>query len=294
VSDGINGIQTWSDDCTVTNNEIHSMGLTYADTKGTAGVGDGVYYNSGIIIGSNWLNNNLKPTGTTVTCNSIHDNCWGLYVRDYATLSLMDPIVLSVTAEYNWWGDVSGPYDPSDDTATGGLYNPDGVGDHVSDYVDYDPWIGRCGMVTGGGWIISPAGAYAADTSLSGKATFGFVSMYKKGATVPTGNTQFNFQVADLNFHSDSYDWLVIAGSKAKYKGTGTINGEGSYKFMLSAIDDDLNSDDGIDKFRIKIWEEGTNGDETIIYDNGEDTGDVETLTEIAGGQIVIHKKKAK
>ena len=131
VSDGINGIQTWSDDVTITNNEIYSMGMTYADTKGTAGVGDGVYYNSGIIIGSNWLTGNFKPTGTTVTCNNIHDNYWGLYVRDYATLSPGDPSVLSVTAECNWWGDDSGPTHSS---------NSDGTGDNVSDNVDFIPW----------------------------------------------------------------------------------------------------------------------------------------------------------
>jgi uncharacterized membrane protein len=34
----------------------------------------------------------------------------------------------------------TGPYDPSDDTATGGWYNPDGLGDKVSDHVDYMPW----------------------------------------------------------------------------------------------------------------------------------------------------------
>ena len=50
--------------------------------------------------------------------------------------------------------------------------------------VVYDP---AGGFVTGGGWITSPAGAYAADPALTGKATFGFVSKYKKGATVPTG-----------------------------------------------------------------------------------------------------------
>jgi len=40
----------------------------------------------------------------------------------------------------------------------------------------------------------------------TGKATFGFVSKYKKGATVPTGNTEFVFKAADLNFHSTSHD----------------------------------------------------------------------------------------
>lgn len=139
ISDGINGIQIRSDNCTVTNNTIYNMGLTYADTKGTAGVGDGVYYNSGIIIGTNWLTNNDKPTGTTITGNDIHDNYHGLYVRDYATLSLGDPSVLSVTAENNWWGDASGPSGEGP-----------GSGDAVSANVDYSPWwANESGTATG-------------------------------------------------------------------------------------------------------------------------------------------------
>ena len=47
--------------------------------------------------------------------------------------------------------------------------------------VVYDP---AGGFVTGGGWINSPAGAYRADPALTGRANFGFVSKYKKGATV--------------------------------------------------------------------------------------------------------------
>ena len=47
----------------------------------------------------------------------------------------------------------------------------------------YDP---DGGFVTGGGWIISPEEAYADDSLLTGKANFGFVSKYKKGATVPS------------------------------------------------------------------------------------------------------------
>jgi PKD repeat protein len=136
------------------------------------------------------------------------------------------------------------------------------------------------GFVTGGGWIDSPAGAYIPGPSLTGKATFGFVSKYKKGATKPTGNTEFQFHVADLNFHSSSYDWLIVTGSDyAKFKGTGTINGEGEYKFILWAGDKDL------DTFRIKIWEEDEFGVETVIYDNVDDQA-------VGGGSIVIHTKK--
>jgi len=51
-------------------------------------------------------------------------------------------------------------------------------------------------FVTGGGWIESPAGAYIADPTLAGRATFGFMSKYQKGSNLPTGNTAFQFDLA--------------------------------------------------------------------------------------------------
>jgi PKD repeat protein len=153
-----------------------------------------------------------------------------------------------------------------------------GVGMDVFEFVVvYDP---DGGFVTGGGWMDSPEGAYKPDTSLTGKANFGFVSKYKKGATTPTGNTEFQFHAADLNFHSSSYQWLVVTGSDyARFKGSGTINGMGDYRFMLWA------GDDAPDTFRIRIWEEDEFGAETDIYDNGFNQA-------IGGGSIVIHTKK--
>jgi hypothetical protein len=159
--------------------------------------------------------------------------------------------------------------------------------------VIYDP---NSGFVTGGGWIDSPTGAYKPDPSLTGKATFGFVSKYKRGASRPDGTTQFQFRTADLNFHSSSYDWLVIAGAKAKYKGVGTINGMGNYGFLLSGIDGDLKTDDDfeMDLFRIKIWDKDNS--EAVVYDNqvacSDDAEDTDPCTQIAGGSIVVHKGK--
>ncbi|MHA2274349.1 MAG: SBBP repeat-containing protein, partial [Candidatus Kariarchaeaceae archaeon] len=151
--------------------------------------------------------------------------------------------------------------------------------------VIYDPSVG---FVTAGGWINSPSGAYSTDPSLTGKASFGFVAKYKKGSMIPMGNTEFQFKAGDLNFHSDSFEWLVIAGEKAMLKGTGSINGEGSYKFLLTAIDGNFNGGNGVDKFRIKIWtEDETTNEEIIIYDNGLGVDDT---TEIGGGNILIHK----
>ncbi|UCE75307.1 MAG: PKD domain-containing protein [Methanomassiliicoccales archaeon] len=146
--------------------------------------------------------------------------------------------------------------------------------------VIYDP---TGGFVTGGGWIDSPEGSMPEFPEVSGKANFGFVSKYKKGAELPTGNTQFQFKVGDLNFHSDSYEWLIIAGAKAMFKGMGTVNGEGEFNFMITATDGDLQEEGGPDKFRIRIWTEDAAGNEYVKYDNGADS-------ELGGGSIKIHK----
>lgn len=151
--------------------------------------------------------------------------------------------------------------------------------------VVYDP---DGGFVTGGGWIDSPAGAYTSNPALTGKANFGFVAKYHPGAQVPSGQTEFQFKAGDFNFRSTDYEWLVVTGAKAQYKGTGTINGAGPYDFRLTLTDGQVAGGGGVDKFRIKIT--GPGG---VIYDNrlgnpdGLNTADPQ---EIAGGSIVIHK----
>jgi hypothetical protein len=152
--------------------------------------------------------------------------------------------------------------------------------------VVYDP---NGGFVTGGGWIDSPAGALIADSPATGKANFGFVSKYKKGATAPEGNTEFQFHAGNVSFHSATYQWLVVNqnGCRAQFKGTGTINGTGSYGFMLWAYDGNCSAESGPDKFRIKIWN-GT--DETsVVYDNGTTYPNGQPL---GGGSVVIHVTK--
>ncbi len=309
----------------------------------------GSKYNVGVYIAEF----SIPTQNVNVNCNIIEDNAAGL--------TNVAPI--EINAEYNWWGHCSGPIHSG---------NPSGLGNAVSDNVDYDPWAGKvigptdpvplvdgsatvsltgyftcnmdtatfdwgdgsslestdlspsdtsitgshtyteagvytvtltidddnswsitmkfqyvvvydpdAGFVTGGGWINSPIGAYRDDPSLTGKANFGFVSKYKKGQSTPTGNTQFQFKAGGLNFHSSEYDWMVLAGAKAMYKGTGTINNAGTYKFIITAGDGQISR--GTDTFRIKIWYED-NGNEIIVYDNGTDTP-------LGGGQIKIHQK---
>ena len=167
--------------------------------------------------------------------------------------------------------------------ACGNTASANTVGGLPAMVVIYDP---TGGFVTGGGWFNSPAGAYVADPTLTGKASFGFVSKYQKGATVPTGETEFQFQVANLNFHSGSYEWLVVSGARAQYKGSGTVNGAGNYRYILTAIDGGVKGGGGVDKFRIKIWDNSTGA---VVYDNQLAAADsADPTTAIGGGAIVI------
>jgi hypothetical protein len=85
------------------------------------------------------------PIGNVIHHNRIHDNHWGLHYGTH--------LVKGVNAEYNYWGDTTGP-------GHIGL-NPEGLGDPVSDNVDFDPWCNYdftictytadcCGKYTGG------------------------------------------------------------------------------------------------------------------------------------------------
>jgi PKD repeat protein len=219
------------------------------------------------------------------------------------TASFSDPGVLDTHTGTIDWGDGtssgatvaetdgSGSANASHAYASAGVYSvaltvtdkDGGTGRSVFEFVVVFDVV--AGFVTGGGWIDSPAGAYLADPGLAGRATFGFVSRYHKGATVPSGNLEFNFRIAGLKFHSTSHDWLVVSGSKVRFKGSGTIDGAGDFAFLVSAVDGDV-SGDGNDTFRIKIWDSTGR----VVYDSEIGRGDGAPATTIlGGGSIVIH-----
>jgi hypothetical protein len=220
----------------------------------------------------------VQPVGTALNF-SASDNLSGLAGQPLATLYGMgDPLVMSSgqAPPVGVYRVVVQATDLADNIATS----------EERILVIYDP---SAGFVTGGGWINSPAGAYLPDPTLTGKATFGFVSKYQKGAKVPTGNTEFQFHAAKFTFKSDSYQWLVVAGAKAQYKGVGSVNGVPGYGFLLTAVDGQVKGGGGVDKFRIKIWNLETG---VVIYDNvrgAPDDIDAANPQEIAGGSIVIH-----
>jgi hypothetical protein len=285
---------TWSWSYQTADGPIQTQTVTITADDGNGGVASTTFEltvnNVPPVVGAITVNPALVSVGTSVNAGASFTDA-GTLDTHTATWDWGDSATSAgIVTETNGSGTVDGSYEYT----TPGVYTIEltvvdkdgGSGESIYQYVVvYDP---SAGFVTGGGWINSPEGAYPEDLALTGKATFGFVSKYQKGATVPTGQTEFHFQVADLNFHSSSYDWLVIAGARAQYKGTGTINGMGEYGFMLTAIDGQI-SGGGLDKFRIKIWNKADN---TIVYDNQLGASDTDNpVTALGGGSIVIHKK---
>ncbi len=123
--------------------------------------GDGLFASAstGNLIDSFIINNNsaglrLNASSLSITNTYIAANNFGVYCDNAPAAVIQDSIITdnstyglyatasatAVNAENNYWGDTSGPYDGSDDTLDNGLYNPDGLGDPVSDLVDYDSW----------------------------------------------------------------------------------------------------------------------------------------------------------
>ena len=104
---------------TVSYNEIYNSGSSY----------NGIYaYNSSAVINYNDIHDNNKGISTsssgsmTVEQNNIYDN------TDYGIYSST-----AITAENNYWGDATGPYNANN--------NPGGLGNEVNDNVDFDPWL---------------------------------------------------------------------------------------------------------------------------------------------------------
>ncbi len=103
----------------------------------------------------------IDGVSPTLTGNAIRGNAIGVYATNGANPILHNNQISgnkqyglqkvggggTINAEQNWWGSGSGPLDSSDDRASGGLYNPSGGGDRVSDGVDYDPWLQLTGLL---------------------------------------------------------------------------------------------------------------------------------------------------
>jgi hypothetical protein len=270
-------------------NGTFPISLTVTDSLGASGTGS-----------TSVQVNNVAPTVGAITAPLAPVQV-GTAISTSAAFT--DPGVLDThTAVWSWGDSTTSAGTVTEANGSGTVagshaYAADGVYTVTLTVTDKDGGVGTstfqyvvsynqsAGFVTGGGWITSPAGSFMANPSLTGKATFGFNAKYKSGATVPTGNTEFQFPAANLNFHATSYDWLVITTNQAQYQGSGTINGSGNYGFLVTAQD---NGGTTPDELRLQIWDKSNNN--TVVYDTqpGAPTTAAPT-TPLGGGRIQVH-----
>jgi len=105
---------------------------------------------------------------------------------------------------------------------------------------------------TGGGWILTttsttPTGSVTLPAGK--KANFGFNAKYTNGSSIPTGNAIFQLREASLDFRSTGIDGLSLSSTTVVITGTGTINGAGSYRFQITAVQGSPS------QFEIRIWD---------------------------------------
>uniref|UniRef100_A0A7C4PNU9 Uncharacterized protein n=1 Tax=Anaerolinea thermolimosa TaxID=229919 RepID=A0A7C4PNU9_9CHLR len=93
---------------------------------------------------------------------------------------------------------------------------------------------------------------------------------------------------ANLDFRGLKCESVIINGTQVLMRGSGTVNGSGSYGFLLSGLD--RGNGTAKDRLRIKIWNKAAGNQ--VVYDNqpGAPDNAAPTAELNAGGiQIISH-----
>ena len=157
--------------------------------------------------------------------------------------------------------------------------------------VAYDP---NGGYTYGGKKFKSPKGALPSQPNVAGEMTYGFQTNYYKGATNPKGETWFILNNGEFEFNALNFDYLVVNGAKAQFKGLGKMvrNGveQSGIAFILTVIDGQLTGGGGTDKIRMKIYNKNTG---EVYYDSQPGASDADSPTTVvennaAGDGVVV------
>lgn len=216
-----------------------------------------------------------------------------------ATATFSDPGVLDTHPSAIWdWGDgTTSTVTPDDNTktvtgthtyTTANVYainvtvtDDDGLNESPASPFQYLSVYNPTsqGLFSAGQKFISPAGAYAANTSLTGTVKFGL--SYKYQGTMPVGDKQFtmNFNAANLTFNATTISSLVIANGIGTLTGTGTINGSSStYTFLVTGSE-------SAKTIRIQIKDSTGN----VVYDTQPGAAATATPTTSVTGNVLAH-----
>jgi hypothetical protein len=103
------------------------------------------------------------------------------------------------------------------------------------------------------------------------------------------GENLVNFILGNLEFRALNYDFRELSGVRTQFKGYGKVNNETGYKYLLTVIDGQAPKGGGVDKFRIKIWNDKTG---EVIFDNqlGDDDN-ADPTTPVGDGKSISFPK---
>jgi probable HAF family extracellular repeat protein len=121
---------------------------------------------------------------------------------------------------------------------------------------------GSGAAIVGEGVFLSPAAAYKAAPARASLASFSFASDTRGSSLAPV-----RFNVGALAFRSSRVESVKLERGGIEYRGSGTVNGAGNYRFVMNAAPGAKPG--SADQFRIRIshTEPGTQA-EVVDYDN--------------------------
>lgn len=119
---------------------------------------------------------------------------------------------------------------------------------------------GSDSAIVGEGAFLSPPGAYKAGPARPSLASFTFAS--DNGANL----AQVRFNVGNLAFRSGRVESVAVKGGRVEYRGAGTVNGSGNYRFLMTAA---AGAKSAGNRFQIRISHtDPATKAEVVDYDN--------------------------
>ena len=185
------GIQLWcADDNAIQENEVygHDDWFPYG---GDFDFAQGIYLcdsNDNNVV-NNYLHDNNYGVGLWHPARSLGNNYINYNnIAGNTGYGICNYDGIQVDARFNWWGDASGPTH---------LSNSGGIGDAISDQVDYSPWLGDTFEITPRTYHVNPTGtiqeaideASSGDTILVHDGTYNEALYINKTLTIKAAST---------------------------------------------------------------------------------------------------------
>ncbi len=221
------------------------------------------------------INTNIAGSASFTDANAgdTHTATWNWGDNNTSSGSIMEPSGATP-------GSVTGSHQyvtPGVYTITLSVSDGTGAGTSIFEYLSvYDPQpnshFGAARIFT------SPAGAYLANTNLTGQVKFGVQAKYS--GTNSQGSVNMDFSAANFKFDATSISSLVVANNKATLRGNGTVNGSGNYTFLITGLD----GSGGGGKIRFQIKDSGGN----TVYDTQPGATDVTNPTASVTGSVRV------